>query len=242
MKLAGKVAVVTGAGRGIGRAIAKLFAAEGAKVVINARTTSELEALADEIRAAGGEALVVPGDSSQASDAKTLVEKTIATYGKVDIVIPNVGMAYYKSLAETSIEMYDTMMNTNMRSTFLVTQGFVPYLIEQRKGQIIIVASMAGQRGFAGEAVYCASKHAQVGFARALDKELREHNIKVATLSPGGVNTSFAIGTGRTEGDPNIAAMLEAETVAEAALLVAAMPEKARIMDVWMRPMSEGLE
>ena len=242
MKLAGQVAVVAGAGRGIGKAIALRFAAEGAKVVLASRTATELEALAGQIRAAGGEALAVPTDATNEADVERLVAKAIKAYGKVDIMVANAGMAYYKSLAETSVEEYNAMMNTNMLTTFLAARKVVPHMIERRKGMLLIVSSMAGQRGFPNEAVYCASKHAQVGFSHALDKELREYNIKVAALCPGGVNTTFAIGTGRTDGDPRIAAMLEADTVAEAALLMCSMPEKARIMEIWMRPMSEGLE
>lgn len=242
MKLANKVAVITGAGRGIGRAIALAFAREGAKVVVTSRTAAELEELVAEARKLGGDGLAVAGDATREEDAKRVVEAALQQYGKIDILVNNTGMAYYKPLSETSLDEYNTMMDTNMKSTFLFTRHVVPHMIERREGMIIIVSSMAGVRGFPNEAVYCATKHAQMGFATALDKELREYNIKVGTLNPGGVNTTFAIGTGRTEGDPKIAAMLDAETVAEAAVLMASVPEKARIMQVWMRPMSEALE
>lgn len=242
MRLANKVAIITGAGRGIGRAIALAFAREGAKVVVTSRTASELDHLVAEVKGLDSDGLAVPGDASQEADVRRVVEAALTTYGKIDILVNNVGMAYYKPLVETSLEEYDTMMDTNMRSTFLFTRHVVPHMIERGEGMVIIVSSMAGVRGFANEAVYCATKHAQMGFATALDKELRPYNIKVGTLNPGGVHTTFAIGTGRMAGDPKIAAMLEPETVAEAAVLMATVPEKARIMQIWMRPMSEALE
>ncbi|PZN12796.1 MAG: short-chain dehydrogenase [Bacillota bacterium] len=242
MRLANKVALITGAGRGIGKAIALAFAREGAKVVVTSRTQAELDSVVNQVKELGSEGTAVVGDASKEADVEKVVNTALRTYGQIDILVNNVGMAYYKPLVETSVEEYDTMMNTNMRSTFLYTRYVVPHMIERRQGTIIIVSSMAGVRGFANEAVYCATKHAQMGFATALDKELRPYNIKVGTLNPGGVNTTFAIGTGRTAGDPKIAMMLDPETVAEAAVLMATAPEKARIMQIWMRPMSEAFE
>lgn len=242
MKLADKVALITGAGRGIGRAIALAFAREGARVVVTSRTGEELDQVVAQVQAMGGQGLAVPGDATQEADVLRVVGAALAAYGRIDILVNNAGIAYYKPLVETSAEEYDAMMDTNMRSTFLYTRHVVPHMMERRQGIIILVSSMAGVRGFANEAVYCATKHAQMGFAAALDKELRPYNIKVGTLNPGGVNTTFAIGTGRTAGDPRIAAMLDPETVAEAAVLMASVPEKARVMQIWMRPMSEPLE
>jgi 3-oxoacyl-[acyl-carrier protein] reductase len=131
------------------------------------------------------------------------------------------------------------MMNTNVRSTFLFTHAFLPAMVEQKSGAVIIVSSQAGLHGYAGEAVYCATKFAQVGFAEAIDKEYRDSNIKVSVIAPGGVNTHFAFGTGRTPGEPYIADMLEAESVADAVVFAAKQDPKSRILIVGMRPMSE---
>ncbi len=239
LRLEDKVAVVTGASRGIGRAAALALAKEGAHVVITSRTEAELNTLAEEIQALGRRALVVVGDASQGDDVDYLREQTLAEFGHVDILVNNTGVAKYGSFLETSVADYDWMMNTNMRSTYLVTRAFLGGMVARGSGSVIIVSSQAGLHGYAGEAIYCATKFAQVGFAEALDKEYREAGIKVSVIAPGGVNTSFAIGTGRTEGDPKIAAMLEPEAVADAIVFAATQPPKSRILLIGMRPMSE---
>jgi 3-oxoacyl-[acyl-carrier protein] reductase len=132
-------------------------------------------------------------------------------------------------------------MDTNMRSTFLFTRHAVPILLRQGTGTIINVASMAGVMGFPGEAVYCATKFAQVGFTQALDRELRPHGIKVGAICPGGVKTEFAIGTGRTEEGVAASGMLDPEDVADAVLLMATQRPGSRIMEIRMRPMVEPL-
>ena len=113
-------------------------------------------------------------------------------FGRVDILVNNAGVAKYAPLRELTVEDYDWMMNANMRSTFLCTQAFVPGMIERAEGWVIMVGSVAGMRGFANETAYCASKHAQMGFARALDGEVREKGVKVSVIAPGGVDTHLA--------------------------------------------------
>jgi short-subunit dehydrogenase len=125
--------------------------------------------------------------------------------------------------------------------TFLFTRNAVPVLLERGKGMIITIASMAGVTGFAREAVYCATKFAEVGFSQALDRELRPRGIKVGVVCPGGVKTEFAIGTGRTEEGVATSGMLDAEDVAEATLLMATQPPHGRITEIRMRPMVEPL-
>ncbi len=240
-RLLGKVAVITGASRGIGRAAAVALAREGAQVVLTARNQPELESLAGEIQAMGGSALIVPADLTQAVDVERLRHKTMATLGRVDILVNNAGVSKYGSLMELGIEDYDWMMNTNMRSTFLCTRLFLPHMLEQKDGYIIVVSSVAGLRGMPRETVYCATKFAQIGFAQALDHEVRESGIKVSVIAPGGVNTHFALGTGRTPGDPNLEKMMEAEDVAEAIVFAVTQPPKARIFMIGMRPMNETL-
>ncbi|GIK65516.1 MAG: 3-ketoacyl-ACP reductase [Chloroflexota bacterium] len=240
-RLTGKVAVITGASRGIGRATAIALARDGAQVVLTARNQAELESLAGEIHGLGGSALVVAADLTQAMEVERLRHKTMVTLGRVDILVNNAGVSKYGSLMELGIDDYDWMMNTNMRSTFLCTRLFLPHMLEQRDGYIIIVSSVAGLKGMARETVYCATKFAQVGFAQALDHEVREHGIKVSVIAPGGVNTYFALGTGRTPGDPNLENMMDAEDVAEAIVFAVTQPPKARIFMIGMRPMNEPL-
>jgi short-subunit dehydrogenase len=236
----GQVAVITGASRGIGRACAVALAKEGVNVVLTSRTQSEMDELATECEGMGVKALVVPADAVKAEDVERVKAEADRAFGKVDILINNAGVAKYGPFIENTVDDYDWMMDTNMRSTFLFTRAFLPGMVEQKSGTVIIVSSQAGLNGFANEAIYCATKHAQVGFAEALDREYREHNIKVSLLCPGGVNTYFAFGTGRTQGDPKVLSMLEAESVADAAVFVAKQDPKSRILVVGMRPMSES--
>src|SRR4029077_20772916 len=116
----------------------------------------------------------------------------VKSFGRVDILINNAGIGNYKELVDTSAREYDDMMDTNVRSTFLFTRHVVPVMLKQTRGTVLMISSMAGIHGFAGEAVYCATKFAQVGFAQALDKELRTQGIKVGVICPGGVKTEFA--------------------------------------------------
>ena len=133
------------------------------------------------------------------------------------------------------------MMDSNVRSTFLFTRQALPLMMEQKSGTILMISSMAGIYGFAGEAVYCATKFAQVGFAQALDKELRPHGIKVGVICPGGVKTEFAIGTGRTEESVANSGWLDPEDVAQAVLLACTQPTGSRIIEIQMRTMNEAL-
>ena len=240
-KLSGQVALITGASAGIGRAIARAFLGEGADLVVVARREERLAELAAEAEAMGRVCVAVTGDAREEETATRAVQAALERLGRLDILVNNTGMGIYKQLEETSLEDYDQMMDTNMRSTFVFTRQVVPALLRRGAGAIINVSSMAGVMGFPGEAVYCATKFAQVGFTQALDRELRPKGIKVGVLCPGGVKTEFAIGTGRTEEGVAESGMLEAEDVAAAALLMATQRSGARIMEIRMRPMVEPL-
>ena len=240
-KLSGKVAIVTGASAGIGRASAIALAAEGAKVVITARRQERLEALATEINAMNTKAYIVVGDANDETTAKRCLETAMNEAGRIDILLNNTGMGNYKNLADTSLEEYDQLMDTNMRTTFIFTRQVVPQMLLQKQGTILMISSMAGLYGFANQAVYCATKFAQVGFAQSLDKELRPSGIKVGVICPGGVKTEFAIGTGRTEDSVAQSTMLEATDVAEAVLLACTQAPGSRIIEIQMRTMSESL-
>lgn len=171
-KLAGQVALITGASSGIGWAIARAFLGEGADLVVVARRSQRLQALADKAQKLGRRCAVVAGDAREEETALHAVQTAIQQLGGLDILVNNAGIGRYADLTGTSAEDYDAMMDTNMRSTFLFTRHVVPVLLERGRGSIITIASMAGVMGFAGEAVYCATKFAQVGFTQALDREL----------------------------------------------------------------------
>ena len=240
-KLTGKVAIVTGASAGIGRACALALAAEGAHVVITARREERLKALADEIGAMGTKAVIVAGDANDESTAEKVVETAMTETGRIDILINNAGRGIYKNIADTSLQEYDQLMNTNMRKTFLFTRHVVPKMLLQQQGTILMLSSMAGIYGYGGQTVYCATKFAQVGFAQSLDKELRTSGIKVGVICPGGVKTEFALGYGRTEESVAQSGMLEATDVAAAVLLACTQPRGSRIIEIRMRTMEEAL-
>ena len=236
-----KVALVTGASRGIGRASALALAREGAHVIVAARTESELRPLAAEIEALGRRALAVPCDVSQAGAVDVLFEQAHAQFGQVDILINNAGAGKYGPVDALTPDDYDWMMNTNMRSSFLCTRAALPGMKARRDGHIVFVGSVSGLKGTPNQAVYSATKHAQHGFATALDAECREYNVKVSYLAPGGTSTHFAFGMGRTEGDPKLETYLDPEDVADAVVFAVTQPPKARAFLIGIRPMREAL-
>ena len=240
-RLEGKVVVVTGASAGIGRASALALAGEGAALVLTARREARLEELARAARGAGARAVSVVGDAREEATAQRAVAAALESFGRLDVLVNNAGAGIYKDLVDTSAAEYDELFDTNVRSTFLFTRHAVPVMLRQRSGTVLMISSMAGLYGFPGEAVYCATKFAQVGFAQALDKELRPHGIKVGVVCPGGVKTEFALGRGRTEGGVAASTMLEPEDVAAAVLLACTQPPGSRIIEIQMRTMSEAL-
>ena len=240
-KLSGKTALITGASAGIGWASALALAGEGANLVVTARRQQRLAELEAAVQKAGGKGVSLVGDAKEEETARQAVDLAIKTFGSLDILINNVGVGNYKNLIDTSTEEYDEMMDSNMRSTFLFTRHAVPVMIKQGSGTILMISSMAGVYGFGGEAVYCATKFAQVGFAQALDKELRPHGIKVGAICPGGVKTEFALGKGRTEEGVVTSEMLEPEDVAGVVLMACTQSPRSRVIQVQMRTMAEAL-
>ena len=240
-KLEGKVAVITGTSSGIGQACARALAGEGAKLVLTARRQERLEKLKQQIESAGTKAVVVTGDAREEETAVRTVKAALEAFGRIDILVNNTGMGNYRKLVDTSAAEYDEMVDTNVRTTFLFTRHTVPVMLKQKSGTILMISSMAGVYGFGGEAVYCMTKFAQVGFAQALDRELRESGIKVGAICPGGVKTEFALRKGRTEQSVKQSNMLDPEDVAGAVLLACTQSPKSRIIEIQMRTMAEGL-
>ena len=243
-RLAGKAAVVTGAGKGIGRATALALARAGAHVVLAARTAADLEALADEIDSLPGDAqaLVVPTDVSDEAAVARLAAASFAAFGQIDILVNNAGVGKNGTVDSLSTADYDWIMNTNMRSTWLCTKAFFPPMLERRDGAVIFVSSVAGLNGLPNEPIYCATKFAQMGFAQSIDYEAWPRNVKVSVIAPGGTNTNYGFYNGtRTPGDPVLDGMQEPEGVAEAVLYALLQPPQTRVFLVGMRPMNEAL-
>jgi NADP-dependent 3-hydroxy acid dehydrogenase YdfG len=240
-RLAGLTAIITGASSGIGKASALALAGEGANLVLTARREERLAELVHTIQTSGGHAAIVIGDARAEETAIKTVRIAQEQFGNVNILVNNVGVGNYKPLIETSAQDYDEMVDSNVRTTFLFSRHVAPLMIAQRSGTILMISSMAGIYGFAGEAVYCATKFAQVGFAQALDKELRPYGIKVGVICPGGVKTEFALGKGRTPESVAQSGMLDPEDVAGAVLLACTQSPQSRIIEIQMRTMDEAL-
>jgi short-subunit dehydrogenase len=217
------------------------LAGADARLLLTARRKQRLEQLKKEVEAVGTKAVIIVGDAREEATAVKTVKAAVRAFGRVDILINNAGAGNYKDLAHTSAAEYDELMDTNVGSTFLFTHHTVPVMLKQKSGTILMIASMAGIYGFGGEAVYCVSKFAQVGFAQALDRELRERGIKVGAICPGGVKTEFALGKGRTSKSVKNSRMLEPEDVAGVVLMACSQSPGSRIIEVQLRTMAEGL-
>jgi short-subunit dehydrogenase len=233
----GRVVVVTGASSGLGAASARAFARRGDAVVVTARREERLQALAEEIVAEGGKAVWLAGDASMEATAEAVVKLALEQFGRVDALVNNAGQGSYQSLLDTTAAQYDEMMAANVRSGFVFARAVVPGMIAQGNGVILFVSSIAGLAGAANEAVYCASKFAQVGMAQALDAELRPKGIKVEVICPGGMKTEFAVGHGRTEESVAQSRMMEPSEVAETVVFACSLPSNVRVPSMIVRHM-----
>jgi NAD(P)-dependent dehydrogenase (short-subunit alcohol dehydrogenase family) len=239
MRLQNKIALVTGASRGIGRASCLALAREGATVVGTARTEKDLATLETELTALGVEARMFPCDVTKAAEVAAVVKQTIEAFGRIDILVNNAGMGGYRPFLDWSEADYDAIMATNAKSTWLFCKETIPHLLAQGGGNIVNVASVAGLQGYPNEGIYCMSKFAQVALSQSLDREFYQKNIKVSLVSPGGVETHFAIGDGRTPDGANMKGFSTPEDVAEAVVLAVLPRERSRIVNIIMRPMNE---
>lgn len=189
LSLAGKRAVVTGAGRGIGRSIALALAEAGANVVVSARSANEIEALAAEIEGIGRRSRALPCDVTDVEQVRQMAEKAIEALGGIDILVNNAGNAGSHKFVNHPDELWHRMLAVNLTSIYYVTKAFAPKMIEQRWGRIINIASIAARVGGSYIAAYTAAKHGALGLTRALAVELLSYNITVNAICPGYVNT-----------------------------------------------------
>jgi NADP-dependent 3-hydroxy acid dehydrogenase YdfG len=231
MELEGKVALVTGASGGIGAAVARRLHESGASVGLLSRH-------GDDLGLEG--ALGLTCDVRDRAAVRSAVDAVAERFGHLDIAVANAGMGAYGSFLELDPEQLEAMIDVNLKGTLYTAAASLPHLIESGEADFISLASVAGLRGFPGEAVYNASKFGQVGFTRALDHELREHGVRATCICPGGVHTGFAIGSGREEGDPELEAMMSADEVADVVLFALTRPRGMRILTTSFRPMTEA--
>lgn len=226
MELTQKNALITGAGKGIGRAVAIALAKEGVNLGLIARTESDLKDLAQELQSEYGiKVSIAPADISNSAEAEASAAKIKQDLGSVDILINNAGIAKFGTLLEMDPEEWKRILDVNVIGTYNVTRAVLPDLVAQNSGDIINVASTAGERGFATGSAYCASKFALMGMTESLAQEVRKHNIRVTALTPSTVNTDLASNAGLKIGDED--RMMQPEDVAD--LVLAALKLPARV-------------
>lgn len=191
-ELTDKVAVVTGSSRGIGAGIAKVLAAQGAKVVVNYRGSADAaQEVATTIKAGGGEATIIQADVSQMDDAQHLIKETIDTYGQIDILVNNAGTTRDKLIMTMKEEDWNQVLQTNLSSVYYCSKAVVRPMMKKRTGRIINITSVVGLAGQAGQTNYAASKAGIVGFTKSLAKEVGSRNITVNAVAPGYVPTAL---------------------------------------------------
>ena len=226
--LEGRRAFVTGASRGVGAAVARRFSEEGARVALASRA-------GDDLGLPG--AVGIECDVSDAAQVDAAAARAVEALGGLDIVVANAGMGAYGNFLDLAPEHLEQMIDVNLKGTLYTARATLQHLIEAGGGDFVSLASVAGLRGFPGEAVYNASKFGQVGFTRSLDHEMRELGVRCTSVCPGGVATDFALDTGRPV--EALEGMMSAEEAAEVVVFCVTRPRGVRMLTVSYRPMEE---
>jgi NADP-dependent 3-hydroxy acid dehydrogenase YdfG len=228
----GRVALVTGASSGIGAATARTLAERGARVALASRRGGDED---------------IPGALARSCDVRdpqqieSLVAETVDRFGRLDILVANAGVGAYGDFLDISREHLEEMIDVNVKGLLYTVRAGLPHLLESAAADLVVVASIAGQRAPEGEAVYAASKFAQVGFMRSLDHELYRRGVRCSTIAPGGVCTEFAMGDGRGRSpeDADLAGMMRAQEVADAVVHAVTRPRTHRVLEATILPMSD---
>lgn len=233
MNLSGTLSVVTGATEGIGRSIAFALGGAGSRVAICARTAANVEATVAQLRAAGHDAIGRACDVGDEGSVARFATFVAQERGDACIVVNNAGVGRFAPLAELSLADWDLTMATNLRSLYLVTRAFLP-AIERSRGAIVNIASLAGKNGIEGGTAYCASKHAVLGFSKALMLEVRKQGVRVIAVCPGSVATPFMDKQSRMR--PNRDRVLKGDDVAQAVVSALTLPDHAMLSEMDLRP------
>jgi 3-oxoacyl-[acyl-carrier protein] reductase len=234
MELAGSLAVVTGATEGIGRAIAMTLGRAGARAAICARTETNVRRTVGDLSAAGVDAIGTPCDVSDPGAVERFAAFVKRERGTPQVLVNNAGIGRFRPLDELPLEDWDAVMAINVRSLYLVTRAFLKDMKASGGGTIVNVASLAGKNGVEGGTAYCASKHAVLGFSKALMLEVRKHNIRVVAICPGSVATPFMDKQDRFR--PNRERVLTPEDVAHAVLATVSVADRAMVSELDIRP------
>ncbi len=221
MKLKDKVAIVTGGGRGIGRAIALVFAREGARIVIAARSVGEIQKVAQEVQELKQDALAIQADVTKEEDVAQLVKQTLKQFQTIDILVNNAGLNLPKrNVVDLSLNEWEQVLSVNLTGPFLTTKAVLPIMMERRRGKIINISSRGGRLGAAGRAPYRASKAALINFTETVGAEARDYGIDVNAICPGAVDTAMVdeISLGRKT---DLGHLMAPDEIAKVALFLA---------------------
>ncbi|MVP01969.1 3-ketoacyl-ACP reductase [Paenibacillus lutrae] len=225
MQLTNKTAIITGAGKGIGKAAAIALAKEGVHLGLLARSTADLEALQQELSTTYGVKVhFASADISKSSEVNQAIQSLTDELGQVDILINNAGIAQFGTLLDMEQDEWERIIQVNLMGTYYVTRAVLPAMVKQNSGSIINVASTAGERGFATGSAYCASKFGVMGLTESVLQEVRKSNIRVTALTPSTVNTDLATNAGLKIGDED--RMMQPEDVAELILATLKLPPR----------------
>jgi len=230
--LAGKVAIVTGAGSGIGKAVALLLSRSGSRVVLAARNESRLSVVREEIEKGGGEAMVVATDLTRDEELERLVNRAVEKWGSIDYLINNAGWGKHAPVVKAKIKDWDETLQVNLRAPMILAKLVLPTLIQKGGGAIVNIASIAAKMGDANAAAYSASKFGLLGFTQSLYEEVREYGIKVAAILPGFVDTPLIPVTAKMDRSK----MIRPEDVAEAVLFVLNSSPACCPVEITIRP------
>lgn len=225
--------IVTGASRGIGRAIAIRLAEENHNVMIFGRDKSALEKVRSELQNKGVESEYFAGDVGDKKFVNNSVNQIIKKYGRVDHLINNAGFGVLKKLVDSSLEEFKSQMDTNIFGVYNFTKAVIDGMISQRSGSIINIASLAGKNAFVGGTMYGATKHALLGFTKSLMLEVRQYNVRIAAICPGSVNTDFF---NEAHTKPEFEKILRPQDVAETVAMIIKLPVRALVSEIDIRP------
>jgi 3-oxoacyl-[acyl-carrier protein] reductase len=230
--LSGQIAMITGAARGIGEAVALRLASMGATVVLTARDESRLQDVKATVEAGGGKAMVMACDLVDANAIASLGKRLQQEFGRCDILLNNAGVAVLrKPLVELPVEQWDQMMDTNLRAPYLMIRSLAPLMIAAQSGHIINVSSLAGKNVLPEGAAYAASKWGLNGLTYSVAEELRQYNIRVSVIAPGSVNTNFG-----ASGDKDRSRMIQPSDVAEVVAMLVTQSANSFVSEVLLRP------
>lgn len=242
--ISGKVIVITGASSGMGEATARDLAAKGARLALGARRQDRLDAIVNEIKDAGGEALAVATDVTRQEDVQKLVEAAKDAYGRVDVIFNNAGLMPLSPLESQRVDEWNQMIDVNMKGTLYGISAVLPIFKEQKSGHVINVSSVYGHKTVATGAVYCATKHAVRSLSEGLRQEVKDYNVRVTVISPGAVDTELTDHITEPELGDNVRDFVSqiaipARTMADMVSFAISQPDNVDVNEVLFRPTAQ---